>query len=150
LIVASLIEKETGRTRGVTEGTASELQQERKIMAAVFSNRISLGIKLQSDPTVTYGLGELKVCQQTFDLEGCVFLDDPRVLTQYNTYYIDGLPIGPTTSPQWAVVEAVLNPVENDNLYFVSDVTGKKYFAETDAQHLENIEFVTELNETIQ
>lgn len=145
LILASVVERETGRTKGVTDATAPELAQERSIMADVFINRIELGMKWQSDPTVTYGTG-FQVCQQTFEIEGCVFLDDTRVQTLYNTYRISGYPVGPTTSPQWSVIQAVLNPEPNDYLYFVSDVTGKKYFAATEADHYKNIEYVTNLN----
>jgi UPF0755 protein len=149
LILASVIERETGRPLGVTDQSADELAQERSLMADVFANRTAQGIKWQSDPTVTYGTG-LTVCQQTFEIDGCVFLDDPRVQTLYNTYRIDGYPVGPTTSPQRAVIDAVTNPIENDYLFFVSDKSGKKYFAATEAEHLANIEFVTELNEKIQ
>jgi UPF0755 protein len=148
IILASVIERETGRTKGVNEATAGELAQERSIMAGVFANRIKQGIKWQSDPTVTYGT-DLKVCQQTFELKGCVFLDDSRVNTLYNTYRIEGYPIGPTTSPQWEVIKAVLNPIDNNYIYFVSDVVGKKYFAETEAEHYNNIDFVKDLNDKL-
>lgn len=149
LVIASLIENETGRPLGVTDDNIDELNQERRIMAGVFENRLEQGIPMESDPTVTYGLGGLQVCQQTFDIEGCVFLDDPRVDTAYNTYAIAGLPIGPTTSPQWAVIDATLNSESNNYLFFVSDITGKKYFAETNSEHVANIEFVAGLNDQI-
>jgi UPF0755 protein len=149
VIIASMIERETGRPFGITESNRQDLIEERRQMASVFKNRLDLGMRLESDPTVTYGTGKT-VCQSTFTVEGCVFLDDPIVSNnKYNTYSIMKLPIGPVTSPSISSIEAVFNPIENDYLYFVSDITGKKYFATTFREHQNNISMVQKLNQEL-
>lgn len=146
IIIASMIERETGRPGGVTTSNIDDLNQERKLMASVFENRLDQGIKIESDPTVTYGTGKT-VCQSTFEIKNCVYLDDPAVVNnKYNTYRIPALPIGPVTSPSISSINAVFEPVKNDNLFFVSDITGKKYFAKTFQQHENNIKMVQKLN----
>lgn len=149
VIMASVLEKETGRST-VVEGEGPEvLQQERRNIASVFYNRLDNGMPWSSDPTVNYGLPNL-VCQQTTELTDCVFLDDPRVQTPYNTYNNAGYPIGPIASPQLTNIEAVLNPTDTDYLFFVSDTRGVTLFAETDTQHIANINTVTALNNTFE
>lgn len=145
ITLASVLEKETGRTRGIQEDQLSEVNAERKTMAQVFYNRIAQGMKWQSDVTIEYGTGR-KVCQQTFEVPNCFLLDDPIVEHKYNTYLNAGYPIGPVTNPQFFNIEAALNPTPNDYLFFVSDVTGKKYFAETSAGHEQVIQDVNEIN----
>ncbi len=148
IILASVMERETGRSNQVTDNDAAVLAEERAKVASVFYNRLGQGIPWSSDPTVNYGIPNL-VCQQTVDLEDCVFLDDPRVQSQYNTYNNPGYPIGPITNPQLANVVAALNPAVTDYLFFVADLNGVTLFAETNAGHEANIVEATRINQTI-
>ncbi|MBM9538033.1 endolytic transglycosylase MltG [Desulfobulbus alkaliphilus] len=106
--LASIVEKETG--------TASE----RPLIARVFYNRLERGMRLQSDPTVSYGL---------VDFTGPLTRADLRRETPYNTYVISALPPGPICNPGQAALEAVLNPVESNALYFVSRNDGTHVFS---------------------
>lgn len=147
--LASVMEKETGRNKGVKDDAAlAELNQERKLMADVFNNRTDQGIKWQSDVTGEYGHGK-KLCQQTFKLEGCIFLDDPLAINKYNTYIIPGYPIGPISNPQFDNINAALNPTPNDYLFFVADAIGKKYFSKTNAEHIKTINDVSKINKDL-
>jgi UPF0755 protein len=148
ITLASVLEKETGRTKGVTAETKDELYRERQTMAGVFYNRITQKMMWQSDVTAEYGTGK-KLCQQTFKLEDCMLLDSPLAKTKYNTYQIAGYPIGPITSPQFDNINAALNPDQNSYLFFVSDVTGKKYFAKTSAEHFNVIRQVNQINKDL-
>jgi UPF0755 protein len=122
LTLASIVEKETG------------LPQERGRVAAVFLNRLRLGMKLQSDPTTVYGIfrasGERKVGLTKRDLASA---------SPYNTYVMPGLPPGPITHPSKAAIEAVLNPPETAELYFVATGTGGHVFATTLDEHHRNV-----------
>lgn len=116
VILASLVERETG------------LAEERKRIAGVFANRLRLGMLLQCDPTVIYGLGP--------DFSGRlrrVHLDDPT--NPYNTYIHPGLPPGPIASPGLASLLAVLSPEEHNLLYFVSRNDGSHAFSRTLVEH---------------
>jgi UPF0755 protein len=120
--LASIIEKETGRS------------DERTRVAAVFINRLKQRMKLQSDPTIIYGLvggkGTLgRPIQRSEILQP----------TPYNTYVIDGLPPGPIANPGRAALEAVANPARTKELYFVADGTGGHAFSETLDQHQKNV-----------
>lgn len=148
VILASVMERETGRSNQVTDNDAAVLAEERAKVASVFYNRLGQGIPWSSDPTVNYGIPNL-VCQQTVDLEDCVFLDDPRVQTNYNTYNNPGYPIGPITNPQLANIRAALNPAVTDYLFFVADLNGVTLFAEDGAGHEANIIEATRINQTI-
>ncbi len=148
IILASVLEKETGRTKGIKEENLDEVNEERKKMAQVFYNRLKQNMKWQSDVTIEYGTGR-KVCQQTFEVPNCFLLDDPIVFHKYNTYLNAGYPIGPVTNPQFFNIYAALNPIPNNYLFFVSDATGKKYFAENFQEHEEIIREVNRINRNL-
>jgi UPF0755 protein len=122
IILASIVEKETGRL------------EERTRVAAVFVNRLKQKMRLQTDPTVIYGLapgkGTLGRPLSRADL------DRP---TPYNTYLIDALPPGPIANPGRASIEAAANPARTKELYFVADGTGGHAFAENYEQHQRNV-----------
>ena len=122
IILASIIEKETSRP------------EERTRIAAVFVNRLKQKMRLQTDPTVIYGLapgkGTLGRPLSRADLERP---------TPYNTYIIDALPPGPIANPGRASIEAAASPARTKELYFVADGTGGHAFAETFDQHQRNV-----------
>ena len=122
VILASLIEKETAKP------------EERTRIAAVFVNRLKQKMRLQSDPTIIYGLvgGKGTLGRPIMKSE----IDQP---TPYNTYQIDGLPPGPITNPGRASLEAAANPARTRDLYFVADGNGGHVFAETYEQHQKNV-----------
>jgi UPF0755 protein len=122
IILASIIEKETGKP------------EERTRIAAVFANRLKQRIKLQSDPTIIYGLVFGKG-----SLGRPLSRADVAQPTPYNTYVIDGLPPGPISNPGRASIEAAANPARTKELFFVADGTGGHVFAETYDQHLKNV-----------
>ena len=122
LIMASIVEKETG------------LPEERPVVASVFLNRLRDGMKLQTDPTVIYGLtkgqGVLGRGLRQSELRG---------RTAWNTYVIDGLPPTPIANPGRDSIFAALHPEATDYLYFVADGSGGHVFAETLAEHNDNV-----------
>ncbi|MBO0717051.1 MAG: endolytic transglycosylase MltG [Rhizobiales bacterium] len=122
VVLASLVEKETGKP------------EERTRVAAVFVNRLKQKMKLQSDPTIIYGLvgGKGTLGRPIMKSE----IEQP---TPYNTYIIDGLPPGPIANPGRASLEAAANPARTRELYFVADGTGGHAFAETYEQHQKNV-----------
>jgi UPF0755 protein len=122
LVLASIVEKETG------------LADERPEVAAVFVNRLRKGMKLQSDPTVVYGVTEGKG-----PLGRGLRRSELDRATPWNTYVIDGLPPSPIANPGLAAIEAVLNPPESEYLYFVADGTGGHVFAKTLDEHNANV-----------
>lgn len=122
LILASIIEKETG------------VASERGVVASVFTNRLNRGIRLQTDPTVIYG-----VTQGQGTLGRGIRQSELRRETPWNTYVIDGLPITPIANPGRASLEAAANPDETDFIYFVADGTGGHAFAKTLAEHNRNV-----------
>lgn len=115
LILASIVEKETG------------LASERPTIAGVFTRRLNLRMKLQTDPTVIYGLGE------RFD--GNLTRAHLRGDTPYNTYVHKGLPPTPIALPGRAAIHGVLHPREGKDLYFVAKGDGSHYFSSTLAEH---------------
>lgn len=122
IVLASIIEKETGKP------------EERTRIAAVFANRLKQKMKLQSDPTVIYGLVAGKG-----SLGRPLSRSDLAQPTAYNTYVIDGLPPGPIASPGRSAIEAAANPARTKELYFVADGTGGHAFADTYEQHQKNV-----------
>jgi UPF0755 protein len=116
--LASIVEKETGRA------------DERTRVAAVFTNRLKQHMKLQSDPTIIYGLVGGKGT-----LNRPILKSEIEQHTPYNTYAIEGLPPGPISNPGRAALEAVANPARTKELYFVADGTGGHTFSETLEQH---------------
>ena len=122
LIMASIIEKETG------------VPEERRQVASVFVNRLNQGMRLQTDPTVIYGItngeGVLGRGLRRSELDRA---------TPYNTYQIDGLPPTPIANPGRASIEAALDPAETDFVFFVADGSGGHAFAVTLAEHNENV-----------
>jgi UPF0755 protein len=120
--LASIVEKETGKA------------DERPRVARVFLNRLSKRMKLQSDPTIVYGL-----VQGKGSLGRGILKSEVEKPTPYNTYVIEGLPPGPIANPGRAALEAVANPARTNDLYFVADGTGGHAFAETIDQHNKNV-----------
>ncbi|MEM1378866.1 MAG: endolytic transglycosylase MltG [Pseudomonadota bacterium] len=121
--LASIVEKETG------------VGDERPRVAGVFINRLNRGMRLQSDPTIIYGIfgGEGKPSDRP------IYRSDIDTPTDYNTYTIDGLPPGPIAIPGRASLEAVANPARTNDLFFVADGTGGHAFAETLEDHNRNV-----------
>ena len=122
LILASIVEKETGRPA------------DRPLIASVFVNRLKRGMRLQTDPTVIYGItkgqGVLGRGLRQSELRG---------RTPYNTYVIDGLPPTPIANPGRESIAAALKPETTDYLFFVADGTGGHVFATTLAEHNDNV-----------
>ena len=121
--LASIVEKETGKA------------DERPRVAGVFINRLAKRMRLQSDPTIVYGLVGGKGT-----LGRPITRADLDKVTPYNTYHIDGLPPGPIGNPGRAAMEAVANPSRTQELFFVADGTGGHVFAETLDQHNRNVQ----------
>jgi UPF0755 protein len=119
--LASLIEKETGKA------------EERPMVAAVYRNRMRIGMPMQADPTVVYAL------RKAGRYDGNIRKDDLAMDSPYNTYKFPGLPPGPIASPGKASLEAALAPAGVDYLYFVSRNDGSHVFAATLAEHNANV-----------
>ena len=130
VVLASLIEKETGKS------------DERTRIAAVFINRLKLKMRLQSDPTIIYGLVRGKG-----SLGRPILRSEIEQPTPYNTYVIDGLPPGPIANPGRAALEAAANPARTKELYFVADGTGGHAFAENLDQHQKNVARLRQLEQ---
>ena len=122
LVLASMVERETAKP------------EERPVIAAVFLNRLRLGMKLQSDPTVIYGASG-----------GLGVLDHPITRSEldhadaYNTYTVPGLPMGPICMPGQAALRAATQPAASDALFFVASGSGGHVFARTQDDHLRNV-----------
>ncbi|MEP2947872.1 MAG: endolytic transglycosylase MltG [Lentilitoribacter sp.] len=123
VILASIVEKETGQA------------DERPLVAGVFINRLNKGMRLQSDPTIIYGIfgGEGKPSGRP------IYQSDLDKKTEYNTYQIDRLPPTPIANPGLQAMEAVINPSTTEDLFFVADGTGGHAFAKTLAEHNANV-----------
>jgi len=131
--LASIVEKETGRA------------DERSRVAAVFVNRLRQKIKLQSDPTIIYGLVGGKGT-----LGRPIKRSEINQPSPYNTYVIDGLPPGPIANPGRASLEAAANPARTRDLFFVADGTGGHSFTETYDQHQKNVAKLRSIEKQIQ
>jgi UPF0755 protein len=114
VVLASIVEKETGRS------------EERPMIASVFLNRLKKKMRLESDPTVIYGIE---------NFNGNLRRKDLNRPSPYNTYLIRGLPAGPIANPGLASIKAVLSPARTDYLYFVSKNDGTHYFSKTLTEH---------------
>ncbi|KQM77488.1 aminodeoxychorismate lyase [Sphingomonas sp. Leaf22] len=121
VILASIVEKETGKP------------SERRMVAAVYSNRLRAGMRLQADPTVIYPITKGK------PLGRRIRKSELQAKNGYNTYASAGLPVGPIANPGKASIDAVLNPAQTKALYFVADGTGGHVFADTLAEHNANV-----------
>jgi UPF0755 protein len=116
VVLASLVEKETGAP------------EERPLIAAVFLNRLRLGMRLETDPAVIYGIADFDGNLRRLHLE------DPS--NRYNTYAHGGLPPGPIANPGAAALRAVVEPAQADYLYFVARKDGTHQFSRTYTEHV--------------
>lgn len=120
LILASIIEKETSR------------EEDRSMVSSVFHNRLRIGMPLQTDPTIIYGIGP--------SFNGNLTRRDLRTPGPYNTYLNQGLPPTPISMPTMASIQAALHPAQSNKLYFVAKGDGTTYFSETLAEHNKAVE----------
>ena len=122
MALASIIEKETSKP------------DEHRRVAGVYTNRLRQGMRLQADPTIIYPITKGK------PLGRRIRQSEIAAVNGYNTYSMDGLPVGPIANPGLASLRAALNPEANDYLYFVADGSGGHVFAKTLAEHNANVE----------
>jgi UPF0755 protein len=120
--LASIVEKETG------------VPEERGTVAGLYSNRLRIGMRLQADPTIIYPVSRGR------PLGRRIRRSEIAAVNGYNTYSMDGLPIGPITNPGRDSIAAVLNPDATDALFMVADGSGGHAFARTGAEHQANVE----------
>ncbi len=121
IILASIVEKETA------------VAAERPRVAGVFTNRLRLGMRLESDPTIIYGITKGRPMGRG------IRQSELEAANPWNTYRIDGLPPTPIANPGEASIAAVLNPLRTEDLFFVADGSGGHAFARTYQEHLANV-----------
>jgi len=127
IILASIVEKETG------------IGAERDKVAGVFTNRLRRGMRLQSDPTIIYGVSKGEILRNKKGKRRGIYRSEIDTKTPWNTYQIDGLPPTPICNPGADAIRAVLNPADTKALFFVADGTGGHVFGETLKQHQANV-----------
>jgi len=127
VILASVVEKETG------------ISSERDVVAGVFINRLRKGMRLQSDPTIIYGVSKGEPLLNKKGQQRGIRRSEIDRKTDWNTYQIDGLPITPICNPGKDAIAAVLKPAQTDYLFFVADGTGGHVFAKTVREHNNNV-----------
>ena len=127
IILASVVEKETGGGRETPK------------VAGVFINRLNKGMRLQSDPTIIYGISQGEILRGRDGKQRGLRRSEIDRKTDWNTYQIDGLPKTPICNPGAEAIAAVLNPEETDALFFVADGTGGHAFSKTYAEHNRNV-----------
>lgn len=130
IILASVVEKETGSA------------EERPLVAGLFTNRLRRGMRLESDPTVIYGVSRGEPLYRTLNgkrVRRTLYRSELDRVTDWNTYEIDGLPKTPICNPGRDAIAAVLDPPETDYIFFVADGTGGHAFAETLSEHNRNV-----------
>jgi len=145
IILSSVVEREVGRNYIKAMVNDSDLNEERRQVAAVYINRGTQKMKWQSDPTVWYGVDRKKGVAVDGDLNW----GSAKYKTGYNTYQNLGYPVGPIANSGAETLESVLNPAQSDYLFFVSDKTGKMYFGKNLDEHNTNIDKVRQVNKNL-
>ncbi len=128
VILASIIEKETGRDATTTDAKA-QLQTDRGMISGIFYNRLNSGMPLQSDATINFITGKN---------EPSVSTEETQIDSPYNTYKYAGLPPGPICNPSLSSLEAAVNPTPSDYYYFLSAPDGTIIYSKTYSEHLAN------------
>lgn len=127
VILASVVEKETGRA------------DERPQIAALFTTRLKRGMRLQSDPTIIYGISKGEPLYNKDGQRRTLYRSEIDRHTEWNTYQVDGLPKTPICNPGADAIRAVLDPPETEYIFFVADGKGGHLFAKTNAEHERNV-----------
>ncbi|MEM1146399.1 MAG: endolytic transglycosylase MltG [Pseudomonadota bacterium] len=127
VILASIVEKETAKAT------------ERPLIAGLFTGRLKKGMRLQSDPTIIYGVSQGEPLYNRQGQRRTLYRSEIDRKTDWNTYQIDGLPKTPICNPGREAIAAVLDPPETDYVFFVADGRGGHLFAETYAEHRQNV-----------
>ena len=127
VILASVVEKETASA------------DERPLVAGLFVGRLKKGMRLESDPTIIYGVSRGEPLYNNQGQRRTLYRSEIRRETEWNTYQIDGLPKTPICNPGRDAIAAVLNPPETDYVFFVADGKGGHLFAKTYAEHQQNV-----------
>ena len=127
IILASIVEKETG------------VGAERDVVAGVFINRLKIGMKLQTDPTIIYGISKGEPLYNKRGQRRTLYRSEIDRKTPWNTYQIDGLPPTPICNPGAKAISAVLQPAKTEYLFFVADGSGGHVFAKTNREHVNNV-----------
>lgn len=127
VILASIVERETG------------IAEERDEIAALFTTRLKRGMRLQSDPTIIYGISKGEPLYNAKGQRRTLYRSEIDRHTEWNTYQIDGLPVTPICNPGREAIAAVLNPPETEYVFFVADGKGGHLFARTLEEHNRNV-----------